>query len=220
LTKLYQDGPLVSEYIYDDNNKLAELKTYYQDSLIRTETFTWNAQNRLAGRSYDDWVETFTYNSNGQISKFKKLYTKTGKTWEEEYHYDPQTGQIDKGVSYFDGQKNAILQYQYDSFGNAITRKEISTVEENLIITEYRLAFDNRLNPFPMSTPPDMAQVNNIKSYYYYNIVMSSMPPEYEAEFTYKSPGLPVKETRIYKYNPTPVMYEYVYITKKPTVYH
>lgn len=214
LSKVYQDGKLVSEYVYDDNNNLSQLKTFYQDSLIRTETYTWNAAHQPLTRSYDGYEETYTYNAPGQLTKYKMFYTKSDRIWEEEYHYNISTGLIDKGYTFVDGRKVGLIKYKHDSAGNTTERKE-TNLEESFVSTEYRFTFDNKINPLPVIFPADLSQYNNITTYYHYNVVMSSMPPQYESTFEYNAYGLPAKETRAYKYGDGPVVYEYAYITKK-----
>ena len=94
LSKIFTDGKLLNEYVYDENNNLILLKVFHEDSLTHTESYNYNADNQLENRFYNGFVETYLYNEEGLLVRFTKYYEKTNKTWEETYHYNSKR-QID-----------------------------------------------------------------------------------------------------------------------------
>jgi hypothetical protein len=167
----------------------------------------------LGKRFYDGFVETYEYNEKGFLVSFTKYYEKTNKTWKDEYRYISE-GQIDKGITYFNGEKRGYVTYKYDKSGNTIERKEYED-ESNLQISEHRFEFDNEKSPYTLNFPMDMIRKNNIKKYYHCLIVMSYPPPQYDSIFEYNSAGLPVKETCMFPDGKKTVVYEYIYMTRQ-----
>ena len=115
LSKIFADGKLLNEYVYDENNNLILLKLFHEDSLTHTESYNYNADNKLENRFYNGFVETYSYNEEGLLIKFSKYYEKTNKTWEETYNYISKR-QIDTGITYFNGEKRGHISYEYDIF--------------------------------------------------------------------------------------------------------
>jgi hypothetical protein len=213
LSKVFADGMLVNEYLYDSNNNLIELKTFHEDSLIQTESYGYNDDNRLLNRYHDGFVDTYSYNKEGLLIGLSSYYAATDKTWEETYTYDSQK-KIEVGKKYFNGEKIANISYKYDKNGNTVKHKEYYT-SGDFLVSEYRFSFDSKISPFALNFPLDMVQSNNIIEYYYYQAIMSYMPPQYESTFEYNSEDLPIKETRMYQNRDDPIIYEYVYVSKK-----
>lgn len=215
LSKVFTDGVLVNEYLYDRNNNLIALKTFHEDSLIQTESYIYNDDKQLMNRYHDGFVDTYSYNKEGLLIGLSSYYEATDKTWEEIYTYNEQ-GQIDTGTSYFNGEKIGNISYKYDKNGNTVERKEYYN-SSVFLASEYRFSFDSKISPFPLSFPLDIIQHNNIVEYYYYSVIMSYLPPQYESAFEYNSEGFPIKETRMYQNRANPVIYEYIYESKKET---
>jgi len=212
LSKIFADGKLLNEYVYDENNNLILLKVFHEDSLTHTESYQYHADHRLEKRLYNGFVETFTYDEEGLLIKMTRFYEKTDNTWEEIYHYS--NSRIDTGITYFNGEKTGYILYQYDQAGNTIERKEYDNLN-NVLASEHLFSFDSKKSPFAISFPIDMVQNNNIIEYYHYLVIMSYLPPQYESSFEYNSADLPVKETRMYLGSKEPVLYEYVYVSKR-----
>jgi len=212
LSKVFADGMLVNEYLYDSNNNLIELKTFREDSLIQTESYVYNDDNRLSNRYHDGFIDTYSYNKEGLLIGLSSYYEATDKTWEETYTYDSQK-KIEVGKKYFNGEKIGSISYKYDKNGNTIERKEYYNSSE-FLASEYRFSFDSKISPFAPNFPLDMVQHNNIIEYYYYQAIMSYPPPQYESTFEYNSEDLPIKETRMYQNRGNPVIYEYIYVEK------
>ena len=211
LSKIFADGKLLNEYVYDENNNLILLKVFHEDSLTHTESYKYNADNQLENLFYNGFVETYSYNEEGLLIRFIIYYKLKNKTWDEIYHYNSE-GQIDTGITYYNGEKRGHISYKYDTSGNTIERKEYDNLN-NVLTSEHRFSFDSKKSPFALSFPIDMVQNNNIIKYYHYLAIMSYPPPQYESSFEYNSAGLPVKEIRINRYSVESI-YEYVYLSK------
>jgi hypothetical protein len=67
LSKIFVDGKLLNEYVYNENNNLTLLKVFHEDSLTLTELYTYNADNQLENRFYNGFVETYVYNEEGLL---------------------------------------------------------------------------------------------------------------------------------------------------------
>ncbi|MCK4296729.1 MAG: hypothetical protein KAW56_05070 [Candidatus Marinimicrobia bacterium] len=208
LTKITYDGEVRYKYFYDSENRLIQMKTFYNDSCTSTESYEYNKQYKFEKRFYDSFEESYEYNDQGLLISRTGYYEKTEKTWEEEYHYNSKD-QIENGIVYFNGEKIGYITYQYNESGNTTVRKEYGN--DDFLVSEYRFTFDNFNSPFALTFPLDIIRKNNITKYYYYSVVMSAPPPEYSATFEYNSERLPVKETRIIPYSEESVIVEYSY---------
>lgn len=93
------------EYQYDSNNNLIE-QSYYSSNY-----------NGLYLR------DTFTYNSNNDITEWIKLYSINNQTsYRFIYEYDEYFNRIKETVYYYDtGEIAGWIEYQYDSNNNRIT---------------------------------------------------------------------------------------------------
>ena len=202
LIQITYDGEVRYKYFYDSENRLIQMKTFFNDSCTSIESYEYNKQGKFEKRFYDSFEESYEYNDQGLLISRTSYYEKTEKTWEEEYNYNSKD-QIETGNIYFNGEKTGYITYQYDESGNTTVRKGYGS--------EYRFTFDNFNSPFALTFPLDIIRKNNITKYYYYSVVMSAPPHEYSATFEYNSERLPIKETRIIPYNEEPVIVEYSY---------
>jgi len=213
LSKVFADGMLVNEYLYDSHNNLIVSKTFHEDSLIQTESYVYNDDNQLLNRYHDGFVDTYSYSKEGLLTGLSSYYETTNKTWEETYTYNSKK-QIAEGEKYFNGEKIGNISYKYDKNGNTIERQEYDK-SGDFLASEYCFSFDSKISPFALNFPLDMVQHNNIIEYYYYSAIMSYPPPQYESTFEYNSEGLPIKENRMDQNRINPVFYEYIYEPKK-----
>ncbi len=211
LNRVIVDGRLYKEFSYDADAKLIQMNEYYNDSLSNSETYQYNSDGRLEKRIHDGFVDTFEYNENGLLISYTSYYSRTAKQWNEKYQYN-SSNQIQKGITFYNGEKRGYVEYKYDIHNNTIERKEFEDID-NFLISEQRMQFDDYKNPYPLNFPMDIVQKNNIKKYYYYLAIMSYPPPEYESVYEYNSDRLPIKESRTYL-NGKKTVYEYVYISK------
>lgn len=212
---------------YDNLNRLIVInKVYYfvDDTLWEGEYLNYNSKNQLISKTYSEYTENFEYNRNGSL-RSKALHFKSAKDgyeWEQVTQYKYSQGRIYTGTKYSsDGNEISHYTYNYDQKGNTTERTEYAGNNE-MIMSQLKITYDDKINPGIISystvwgeSNMDIVQGNNPTSFYYYNAIMSSFPPEYEITYEYDKDGLPLKEYRKRLSHPLGTsVYEYKYIEK------
>jgi hypothetical protein len=198
LKEIRENGKISFEFIYDTENKLVKLNKYYADSIFSSESYVYQ-NNFLVKRIHDGFIDTYIYNKEGLLTSKESLYQKTDKHWKEIYQYNT-SNQILKAITYYNGNEDGYIEYNYNSKGNTTERKQYSKSEKgsNFLLSEIRLGYDNKINPVKnlYIFPIEMVLNGNVSSFYSYLATMSSYPPEYTSSFEYDADGYPVKEQR------------------------
>ncbi len=199
LVKVLKNNSLWKELKYDSLNRLSQLNIYHADSITHTEKYFYNANHQMIERHYGNLVDFFKYKNGLLTEKFSINNDNPG--WQPKTVYFYKGRRISTADEYFNGNLVNRIDFDYDINANTILRKEYYYDGENEFLnTVYKCKYDNKKNPmrFIYFYPIDMVQKNNVIYSYHYNIIMSSLPPEYNAVFTYDEDGFPVNEKRIY----------------------
>jgi YD repeat-containing protein len=209
LVSIKENGQLITELKYDSLNRLIQVDRYLNANPgYISQFFSYDSQNRLITKSYSEFTETYEYNGNGRLVAIILHFKSAGDgyEWEQKTELQYSNGKISKGIIYSpDGIESGYFYYKYDSRGNTIERTGYSVLPEykDIIMSNFKYTYDDKINPYPFSSSSlwgvyqvDIIQGNNPTYFYYYNIVMSSLPPEYASTYDYDNTGLPIKEYR------------------------
>lgn len=220
LVAIKKNGKFITEFKYDDLNRLIQLNNYHSDTISYSEIYQYDSDNKLIKRTFVGFIETYEYFNNEKLKTTTNYYNATDKEWKIEYQYDED--KISKGITYFNGSESGYIEYKYDSNGNTIERTEYTnwSKQKDIIGAQYKLTYDNKINPIKNLSvyPVDIVQYNNPTYFYHYMAIMSMYPPEYYSTYDYDTTGLPIKEYRIptreYRDSQT---FDYEYTYKKKT---
>jgi len=213
VTRTEGDAEFRAEFKYDSFNRIIELKNIFPEGEQVIETYKYNDAGQLVEKSiansaatYDYHVVTYTYNNAEQLIEEIVQYISPHYAHETKTEFQYKNGKIYKGTEYSEeGEVLSYIGYKYDSKGNTIEKNVRPAGEEtdfNLI--EVRFRYDTKVNPFAESGInllngfifthyADIKQINNPVYSSYTNMLMSSIPPEYEISYEYDADGLPAK---------------------------
>lgn len=201
LTSISRNSHKYLEFTYDSINRLISSDLYYDDKTFSRTAYFYDSKNRLTGRSYDGYIETYHYRSDGLPESITKTYPETEKVWKRIFQYE--NGMITRAEIFYDGTQTDYAVYEYDSKANTAEIREytMSDVYPDFIMMHHKYKYDNALNPLNLIgyTPIDVVQINNPTYVYFGNALMCSGPVEYDAAYDYDGNGLPLKEYRAYK---------------------
>jgi len=207
LVAIMENGQRMTEYRYDNHDLLVQRDNYFNDSLINSESYTYDSSHKLISASFDGFIEKYQYASGGKLLAVIRTYNPTDKEWKTVYHYDGS--RISRGVTYFNGTETGYVIFKYDSNGNTIERTEYLYLDgrEDFMNSQLKYHYDDKINPLRnhQIPPIDLVRNNNPTYYYYYLSIMSSFPPEYNATFEYDEKGYPVSEKRNFR------TFDYIY---------
>lgn len=226
LVSIKENQQLVAEFKYDNLNRLIQVDRYSSGNPVCiSQFFEYNSQNKLISKAYTEYIENYEYDNSGRlvaiILHFKSA--RDGYEWTQKTELQYSNGKICKGIIFSrDGIESSYVIYKYDSRGNTIERTEypVSSDNKDMIISQYKYTYDDKINPYPFSSSPswgvvDIIQGNNPTYSYYYNIFMSMFPPEFDFTYDYDNTGLPIKEYRKgFKGQGVSNVFEYGYIDK------
>jgi hypothetical protein len=213
VTRTEGDAEFRAEFKYDSFNRIIELKNIFQEGEQVIETYKYNDAGQLIEKSivnsastYDYHVVRYNYNDAEQLIEEIVQYISPHYAHETKTEFQYKNGKINKGIEYSaEGEILYNISYKYDSRGN--TLEKISRVvgsESEFAMIEQKFRYDTKVNPnahnglvmpqgYIFSYFPDIKQINNPVYSSYSNMLMSSIPPEYEISYDYDSNGLPVK---------------------------
>ncbi len=229
LVSIKEDNQLIALFNYDNSNRLIEAVRYLPGDPVGTsQFFEYNSQNQLISKTYGEYVETYGYNNIGKLVSVNLHFksARDGYEWDQKIELQYSRGRISKGINFSrEGIEIAHIEYKYDSRGNTTERTEYPVPSDynGMILSQLKFTYDDKINPFLFSNSPywevgqsDVVKGNNPSYSYYYNISMSSFPPEYEFTYEYDTTGLPVKVFRKpLKTSGVTNVYDYEYIDKK-----
>lgn len=198
LVAIKENDKLVTEFRYDSLKRLVLLNNYRSDTVINSESYQYDLENRLIKRIYPGFMETYQYSGSGKLQSTTLDYPATSKEWKTEYQYSGK--KISKGITYFNGDKRGYIDFKYDSRGNTVERSEYAIAEgqEDFLDEQFKMTYDDKVNPLqnPSIYPADFVQNNNPVYFYHYLSVMSSPPKEYHSTYEYDYQGYPTREIR------------------------
>lgn len=159
-------------------------------------------------KSNGDYITTYKYNNTGRLIE-QNIHFESSKSsyqWNEKTEFKYKNGKINKGIRYSDsGEITSYISYKYDSKGNTLEKTVTASGDESdLNLVEIKFKYDTNLNPiagtglnifngFSFSQDADIQQVNNPVYSSYMNLILSSLPPEFEISYEYDADGLPLK---------------------------
>jgi len=196
LGRIYRGDKIYQEFIYE-NKKLIRVNYYSSDTVYNYETYEYDEAGRAIkkGNSYG-YYETYEYGKSGRYVKLNLYYEGDVIYKTTEYIYNGD-GNIEKGIVSFDDADKWNISYTYDSEGNVITRTEGVAGESQFYMSYSEYEYDDKNNPrYNWGLPTDIVQHNNPVKYYTENLLMCSIPPNYEYEYEYNQYGYPVTEFR------------------------
>ncbi len=200
LVAIKENSKLITEFKYDNLNRLVQLNNYHSDTISYSEIYQYDSDNKLIKRTFGGFIETYEYFSDSRLKTTINYYKPKDKEWSIEYQY--KNDKISKGITFFNGSESGYIDYKYDSNGNTIERTEYPNWSEqkDFIGTQYKLTYDNKINPIKNLNvyPIDIVQNNNPTYFYHYIAIMSMYPPEYHMTYDYDTIGLPIKEYRVH----------------------
>jgi hypothetical protein len=207
LVSIRENDQLITEFKYDNLNRLIQVDRYSSgDPVCISQFFEYDSKNILIRKSYSEYIETYEYNTRGSlvaiILHFKSA--RDGYEWDQKTELQYSNGRISKGIIFSrDGVESSHINYKYDSRGNTIERTEYSVSPDykDMIMSQFKYTYDDKINPYPFSIFPlwgvvDIIQGNNPTYSYYYHITMSMFPPQFKFSYDYDNTGLPIKEYR------------------------
>lgn len=207
LQEIRQDGKTFQKFTYDSFGRMTA------DNVYSNESYTYDSLGRLSKRFYTGFEETYKYDAGGALSSMTRYYPETGKTWSENYRRG-SNGTIFDAITLFNGDTTGYVLYKHDCAGNTIERSEYGM--NGTLFYQERCTYDSFVDPLQLSFPFDMVKKGNMVSHYYYNINMSSLPPQYSSSYEYNALGLPLRETRVQTRTNDTAHFDYVY--DKPAV--
>ncbi len=230
LVSIKENGQLVTEFKYDSINRLIQADRYLPGvSDIVSQYLAYDSKNRLISISSGEYTEDLEYSNDGRLVTMILHFESAtdGYEWEQKTELQYSNGKISRGIIFSkDGVETGYINYKYDSGGNTTERTEYSVSSDyrGMIISQFKYIYDGKINPNPLLSYPvwglsqvDIIQGNNPIRSYYYNIAMSSFPPQYEFSYDYDISGLP---TRVYikklqePESSTVLEYEYEYTAR------
>ncbi len=137
----YPDGRKV-KYIYDDNARLSELSTLYNENdLEKVIFYDYDLTGRLSGKTFQNGISTtYLYNEKGMLSKLTHKDS-NGILDEYIYSYDSAGNKTSivknrRGLE----EESGAYSYEYDAIGRLST-----VIKEEKLLREYSYdAFGNR----------------------------------------------------------------------------
>lgn len=201
LASISRNSQKYLEFTYDSINRLISSDLYYDDTTYSRTVFFYDSENRLSGKSYDGYIETYNYRTDGLPESITKTYPATEKVWKRIFQYEK--GRITRAEIFYDDTQTDYAVYEYDSKANTTEIREyaLNDAYPDFIMTHHKFKYDDAVNPLNMIgyTPVDLVQINNPTYVYFENALMCSGPVEYDAAYDYDGNGLPLKEYRTYK---------------------
>lgn len=231
LTKVFMDGNLSSEYIYDANEKLPSRVDFYStDGTISgynirkysngqlTESHNYNSTGVSRGSV------RYIYNADNLPSFLNYYHNDTDSMFYHQYQNFYSNHKVFTMTKMVDSDGDIQWQEKVEFTGNNITKTEYFSANEVLMGTVY-YSYDNKNNPYNeisgtgyissdnnllSRTSPDVDENGNLVMYYLGNsrLTVSLSHREYEYnEFNY-----PIRETRTLTATPNEVQvftYEY-----------
>jgi len=193
LVAIRENNQLVSEFKYDDLERLVQINNYYTDAVVDSETYEYDDDNTLFRRTHAGNIETYEYTDDGKLKTVVLNYSPGTSVRTTRYQYVGD--RISRAIIFFNGSAAGYVEYKYDLNGNTILRTEYYG---DMIMSQIRLAYDNKINPVRNLSKfaADIIQKNNPTYFYSFFAYMSSFPPEYHIDYSYDPSGLPVKEYR------------------------
>lgn len=228
VTRINSETEFRTEFSYDSLNRLVEVKNILSEDLTISEQYSYNEKGELVEKRIGNYTTTYSYNSEGQLTEQNFHYTTTDddNEWQEKTEFQYRNGKISKGIVY--SKDDEILQYityKYDSRGNTLEKNvHSSNSNSELILAQTKFRYDSKVNPnaysgvnmlngYTYTYYADIKQINNPVYSSYFNLVSSSMPPEFEISYEYNSKGLPIKATMnnpiLPDQEPIELVYEY-----------
>ena len=213
ISKIFKEGKLYQEYIYNDNKNLIRVNYYYDDSVYHFEAYKYNSEGRAIKKEYsDDYYETYEYDESGRFLKLNSHYNDSTIYSVTEFTYNPE-GQIEKGLVTARGRDSWDINYTYDSRGNILTRIEGPEQGSQFALSSSEFEYDDKNNPrYNWGLPTDIIQYNNPVRYYNENMLSCAMPPNFEYQYEYNSDGYPVKEIRNWVWSEVHDTFYYEYL--------
>lgn len=204
--RLQGDSEFRAEFEYDSSNRIIEIKNIFQEGDPIVELFIYNEDGNMAEKISGNYMTFYTYNSAGQLIEQNLQYfsSEDGYKWEQKTEYKYKNGRINKGVEYSrEHEVMNYISYKYDSRGNTL-EKNVNSVNGDYNLSETKFRYDTKINvnaPSGVAMPggfiysyyPDIKQMNNPVYSSYSNLLMSSLPPEYEISYDYDSEGLALR---------------------------
>ena len=185
---------------YDQHNNLVKISKHFPDTTI-DEVYSYDNQDRLIRVHSNGYrEEKYTYEDDKLVQK-RIIYSDVSSNWVEpnyKYFYN-ELGQIIKAEGYAGDSLTSYFNYTYDKKGNVTNISEYAASgPRSLALTEKKMKYDNQ--PLPIKMPNissvEISQVNNVTYSHYFNVIMSSLPPEHRSVFEYDTDGYPLKEIR------------------------
>ena len=213
ISKIFKEGKVYQEYIYNDNKNLIRVNYYYDDSVYYFEAYKYNDEGKAIMKEYsDDYYETYEYDESGRFIKLNSHYNDSEIYSVTEFTYNSK-GQIEKGLVTARERDPWNITYTYDSRGNVITRIEGEDEGSLFALSSSEYEYDNMKNPrFNWGLPTDIIQYNNPLRYYNENMLSCAMPPNFEYQYEYNSDGYPVKEIRNWVWSEVHDTFYYEYL--------
>jgi hypothetical protein len=227
------DYEFKAEFKYDSLNRIIEVKNIFEEGEPFIESYKYNYTGQLEEKrsanyttTYNYYSTSYSYNSEGLLTEHKEQYITPHDSSERKTEFKYKDGRIYKGIEYSgEGEVLYNISYKYDSRGNTMEKvKRVVGYESEFAMTENIFRYDTKLNPHAshgLAIPtghvftycPDIKQINNPVYSSYSNMILSSIPPEYEILYEYDSDGLPekavMKNLRFPEEEPVIVEYEY-----------
>ena len=184
-------------------------------------------EGQLFKKVSGDYVTTYSYHSTGLLFEQNVHYKSpdSNNEWNAKTEYRYKNGKISKGIEYStEGEVLHYISYKYDARGNTLEKIVHPADGADINLIEIKFRYDTKTNPHAVSglsmlngysytQHADIKQVNNPVYSSYFNLVMSSLPPEYKISYEYNAEGLPVKavmnNVRFSGQEPVNVVFEY-----------
>ena len=99
LTSILKNSHKYLEFTYDSVNRLIRSDLYYNDTSYSRTIYWYDAENRLTGKSYDGYTESYEYDSDGLPQSLTKTYQSTDKVWKSIFLHE--NGLISKAEIYY-----------------------------------------------------------------------------------------------------------------------
>jgi YD repeat-containing protein len=213
ISKIFKEGKIYQEYIYNESKKLIRVNYYYDDSVYNFEAYKYNIIGQVIKKEYSDYYyDTYEYDQAGRFIKLNTHYNDSEIYSVTEFIYNTQ-GQIEKGIVTARERDSWDIVYTYDSRGNVITRIEGEDEESMFARTSSEYEYDDKNNPrYNWGLPTDIIQYNNPVRYHNENMISCAMPPDFEYQYEYNSDGYPVIEIRNWVWSEVHDTFYYEYL--------
>lgn len=195
LLRTYLDTMVHKTFEYDSLGRMIQIEYLSNRSdVYPVKEFEYNSSAELVKVKFWNIVDSLVYDNNGRLVEVNS-YSETNDNWNKKIKYEYVDGKRVRGTVYYSGEYNGYVLFKYDELGNTTSRKYYIGIEpDTVLFEEHTCTYDRILNDYNVifDVPVDMVQNSSLTLFYYYSMLMSSLPVKQSLHYTYDNSNCPV----------------------------